>query len=102
MRRGWIAAGLVSALALGSAPAQAQGVGPYIRVPHPAGDVYIPLDAAGVPALPSGISAVPGSPSAPSAPSTPSTPAAPAAPAPPERPVESKQRGGGYFVIDKP
>jgi hypothetical protein len=55
--------------------------GAFIVVPHPAGDVYVPLDPSGRPLFP----AVP-----PPTPGAPPTPPSPALPTP---------EGGGYFVV---
>lgn len=119
MGKAWIVAGFVGVLVLGSVPAQAQSVGPYIRVPHPSGDVYIPLGGPLVPASPTALWPAPESPAAPGTPATPAAPAAPPVPVPAaERPSASgffvidrrseappappTARGGGFSVIDKP
>ena len=119
MGKAWIVAGFVSALVLGSVPAQAQGVGPYIKVPHPSGDVYIPLGGPLAPAAPTALWPAPETPAAPGTPATPAVPAAPAVPVPAAerpsatgfyvidrrsetRPAPPAPRGGGFSVIDKP
>lgn len=79
-----IGACLVAAVLLGPVPVEAQTAGPYIRVPHAAGTVYIPLDPSGRPAFP---------PAAPATPASPKEPGSPAAPTPEVVP------GGGYFVV---
>lgn len=89
-----IGACLVAAVLLGPVPVEAQTAGPYIRVPHAAGTVYIPLDPSGRPAFP---------PAAPATPASPKEPGSPAAPTPEVVPDPvmpgAVTRGGGYFVV---
>lgn len=80
-----IGACVVGAVLLGPVPVEAQTAGPYIRVPHAAGTVYIPLDPSGRPAFP------------PAAPATPASPKEPGSPDPAAS--DAVTRGGGYFVV---
>ena len=86
-----IAACVVGAVLIGATPLSAQTAAPYIRVPHPAGTVYVPIDpSTGQPAFPA---------TAPAAPASPSAPASPAAPTPEPGISGGPTRGGGFSVI---
>lgn len=83
-----IGACVIGAVLVGAIPLSAQTAGPYVKVPHPAGTVYVPLDPSGRPAFP------------PAAPATPASPKEPASPGTPGRePEVSSGPGGGYHVI---
>lgn len=86
-----IVACVVGVVLVGAIPLSAQTAGPYIRVPHPAGTVYVPIDpSTGQPAFPA---------TAPAAPASPSAPASPAAPTPEPGISGGASRGGGFSVI---
>ena len=86
-----IGACVIGAVLVGPAPLGAQTAGPYIRVPHPAGTVYVPIDpSTGQPAFPA---------TAPAAPASPNAPSSPAAPALEPGISGGASRGGGFSVV---
>lgn len=76
-----VGVGMVAGIGpLASSPAQqpgpAGGPGLYIRVPHAAGGVYVPLDSSGRPMAPAPEPAPPSSPGSPGSPAVPAAPGA--------------------------
>jgi len=99
------ALGTWTALVAGAhAQASAPRGGAFIVVPHPAGDVYVPLDPSGQPLFP----AVPSAPPSPGAPATPPVPPAADRPTgylvvpPAARDAGPPPTGGGYHVVPRP